>query len=143
MPKWVMTQPDLCGVGIQKRRGNLGSTRSFSVAKGRLDLGSKLETKIMSMMKLYEETGEVDSENFTEELARSASVSLSKAVINGSNPEKIVDDGLNVYSLVCLKPGALTEAIGQMNTLSHVQRKALARRAQQAQQELAEYMENY
>jgi len=143
MPKWVTSQPELCGVGIHKQRGNLGSDRSFSVAKGRLDLGKKLETKIMSMMKLYEETGEVEAESFTEELARSASVSLSKTVVNGSNPEKVIDDGLYVYSLVCLKPGALTEAIGDMKTLSHAQKKALARRAQSAQKELAEYMENY
>ncbi len=143
MPKWVSTQPDLCGVGIHKQRGNLGSSRSFSIAKGRLDLGKKLETKIMSMIKLYGEEGEVDSENFSEELARTASVSLSKAVVNGSNPENVFNDGLYIYSLVCLKPGALTEAIGEMSMLSHTQRKALAKRAQLAQEELAKYMENY
>ena len=143
MPKWTSSQPELCGVGIHKKRGNLGSDRSFSVAKGRLDLGQKLETKILSMTKFYEATGEVDEENFTEELAKSASVSLSKTIVNGSNPDKVVEDSLYVYSLVCIKPGALTEAIGNMSALSHAQKKALARRAQSAQKELSEYMENY
>jgi len=143
MPKWALSQPELCGVGIHKKRGNLGSDRTFSVAKGRLDLGKKLETKIMSMTKFYEATGEVDEENFTEELAKSASVSLSKTIVNGSNPDKVIEDSLYVYSLVCIKPGSLTDAISQMNTLSHAQRKALARRAEIAQKDLSENMENY
>ena len=143
MPKWALSQPELCGVGIHKKRGNLGSDRTFSVTKGRLDLGKKLETKILSMTKFYEATGEVDEENFTEELAKSASVSLSKTIVNGSNPDKVVQDSLYVYSLVCIKPGSLTDAISQMNTLSHAQRKALSRRAEIAQKELSEYMENY
>lgn len=143
MPKWASSQPELCGVGIHKKRGNLGSDRTFSVAKGRLDLGKKLETKILSMTKLYDATGEVDEENFTEELAKSASVSLSKTVLNGSNPDKVVEDSLYIYSLVCIKPDALTNAISQMNSLSNAQRKALARRAEIAQKELTEHMENY
>lgn len=143
MPKWASSQPELCGVGIHKKRGNLGSDRTFSVAKGRLDLGKKLETKILSMTKFYEATGEVDEENFTEELAKSASVSLSKTIVNGSNPDKVVEDSLYIYSLVCIKPGSLTDAISQMSALSHAQRKALARRAEIAQKELSEYMENY
>lgn len=143
MPKWVTSQPALCGVGIHKKRGNLGSDRTFSVAKGRLDLGKKLETKIMSMIKFYEETGEVDSENFTEELARATSISLSKTVVNGSNPDSVTEDRLYVYSLVCLDAKSLTDAISQMNTLSQEQKKALSRRAQLAQKELSEYIENY
>ena len=143
MPKWASAQPELCGVGIHKKRGNLGSDRTFSVAKGRLDLGKKLETKILSMTKFYEATGEVDEENFTEDLAKSASVSLSKTVVNGSNPDKVVEDSLYVYSLVCIKPDSLTDAISQMNTLSAAQRSALTRRAALAQKDLSEYMENY
>jgi len=143
LPPWVADQPDLCGVGIHKSRNNLGADREFSIAKGRRDLSRKLETKVGDMIKLYEESGEADSENFNEELSRSVSVSLSKTVINGSNPKKIVIDDVYVYSLVCLNPDSLTNAINQMNTLSQAQRKALTRRAEIANKELAEQMKEY
>jgi hypothetical protein len=47
------------------------------------------------------------------------------------------------YSLVCLEPDALTDAINNMKILNNAQRKALARRAAAAHKELNEAMENY
>jgi len=143
LPSWVSDQPDLCGIGIHKSRNNLGADREFSIAKGRRDLSKKLETKVSAMIKLYEESGEADSENFNEELSRSVSVNLSKTVLNGSNPKKIEIDNMYVYTLVCLNPDVLTNAINEMNTLSQAQRKALARRAAIAHQELSEQMKEY
>lgn len=143
VPKWVIEQPDLCGVGIHKSRNNLGSDKTFSNAKARTDLSKKLETKVKSMTKLYENSGEADSENFTEELSTAVSINLSKTVINGSNPKKVEIHNGYVFSLVCLNPDVLTNAINQMNTLSAAQRKALARRAQAFHKELLEQMEDY
>ena len=143
VPKWVVSQPDLCGVGIHKSRNNLGSDRTFANAKARTDLSKKLETKVKAMVKTYEGSGEADSEDFTEELSTAVSISLSKTVINGSNTKSLEKHKDYVYSLVCLNPSVLTDAINEMNTLSHAQRKALARRSDILHQELEEQMKDY
>ena len=143
IPKWVKEQPDLCGIGINKNRGSLGTDRTLANAKARVDLSKKLETKVKSMIKLYEASGEEDSKSFTEELSRAVSVNLSKTVINGSNPKQFDYDENYVYSLVCLNPDVLTNAIDQMNNLSEAQRRALSRRAQKAHEELEEQINKY
>lgn len=143
VPKWVKSQPDLCGVGINKARGNLGTDRTLANAKARVDLSKKLETKVKSMIKLYESSGEEDSKTFTEELSNSVSINLSKAAISGSNPKEFEFDENYVYSLVCLNPDVLTNAIDKMNILSDAQRKALTRRAKIAHKELEEQINDY
>lgn len=143
IPKWVKEQPDLCGIGINKNRGSLGTDRTLANAKARVDLSKKLETKVKSMIKLYEASGEEDSKSFTEELSRAVSINLSKTVISGSNPKQFDYDENYVYSLVCLNPDVLTNAIDQMNNLSEAQRRALARRAKKAHEDLEEQINKY
>ena len=142
-PEWVQNQPELCGVGIYKLRGSLGSSRTFSVERGRTDLSKKLETKVRSMVRDYEESGETGDEGFGENLSRSVFYNLSKTTINGSNASKLAVSNGYMYSLVCIKTDGLTEALNNMNKLSDAQRKALSRRAQAAQDELKEQMKNY
>ena len=142
-PKWFSEQPDLCGVGVHKSKGNLGADKTFASANARVDLSRKLETKVKSMIKNYAASGEADSENFTEELSTTVSINLSKTVINGSSPKKVEKNKEYVFSLVCLNPDVLTKAIDQMNTLSRAQRKALARRADLVHRELLEQMKDY
>ena len=43
MPGWVMEQPPLCGVGIQKFRGNLGAAKAAAEGKARDDLSRQLD----------------------------------------------------------------------------------------------------
>ena len=47
------------------------------------------------------------------------------------------------YSLVCLDPNVLTDAINGMKALGQAQRAALAKRAKAAEEDLAKQMENY
>ncbi|NDG53577.1 MAG: hypothetical protein EBY39_11235 [Flavobacteriia bacterium] len=142
-PKWVQEQPDLCGVGIYKIRGSLSAARTFSVEKGRTDLSRKLETKVRSMVKDYEESGETGGEGFEENLSRAVFYNLSKTTINGSNASKLAVSNGHMYTLVCIKTDGLTDALNGMNKLSAAQRKALSRRAQAAQNELEEQMKTY
>jgi len=142
-PEWVQKQPDLCGVGIYKVRSNIGSARTFSIERGRTDLSRKLETKVKAMVRDYEESGETGNEGFGEDLSRSVFVNLSKTTLNGSNPSKLSVSNGYMYSLVCLKPDGLTEAIENMNKLSNAQRQALTRRAEKAQIQLEKQMERY
>ena len=142
-PEWVQNQPELCGVGIYKLRGSLGASRTFSVERGRTDLSKKLETKVRSMVRDYEESGETGNEGFSENLSRSVFYNLSKTTINGSNASKLAVSNGYMYSLVCIKTDGLTKALNDMNKLSDAQRKALTRRAQAAQDELKEQMKNY
>ena len=142
-PEWVQNQPELCGVGVYKVRGSLGSARTFSVERGRTDLSKKLETKVRSMVRDYQESGETGGEGFGENLSRSVFYNLSKTTINGSNANKLEVSNGYMYSLVCIKTDGLTEALNDMNKLSGAQRKALTRRAQSAQDELQEQMKNY
>jgi hypothetical protein len=143
LPEWVLSQPPLCGVGIQKFRGNVGSAKSFAESKARTDLSRQLETKVRSMIKQYNQEGGTEDGDISEELSTQATVTLSKQTLNGAVPKKSdMRDG-QFYSLVCLEPDALTDAINNMKALNNAQRKALARRAAVAHEELKEAMENY
>jgi uncharacterized protein YcfL len=143
MPKWASQQPDLCGLGIYKTKNNLSAARTFAIARARVDLSRQIETKVKSMIKDYAASGEEESNNFTEELTRNASVNLSKTTINGSIPSKLALVNENVFSLVCLKPNVLTDAINNMNLLNEAQRKALQRRSKIAHEDLKEQMKRY
>jgi len=143
IPKWAVDQPDLCGLGIQKFRGNLSTDRTIANAKARSDLSRQIETKVKSMIKAYAATGEAQGEDFTEETSKLAVVNLSKTTINGAVPKKFDMMDNNIYSLVCLNPGVLTDAISNMKQLSSAQRRALEKRARLAHKELEEQMERY
>lgn len=143
LPEWVLSQPPLCGVGIQKFRGNVGSAKSFAESKARTDLSRQLETKVRSMIKQYNQEGGTENGDISEELSTQATVTLSKQTLNGAVPKKSdMRDG-QFYSLVCLEPDALTDAINNMKALNNAQRKALSRRAAVAHEELKDAMENY
>jgi hypothetical protein len=143
LPEWVLNQPPLCGVGIQKFRGNVGSAKSFAESSAREDLSRQLETKVRSMIKQYNQEGGTEDGDISEELSTRATVTLSKQTLNGAVPKKAdMRDG-QFYSLVCLEPNTLTEAINNMKVLNAAQRKALARRAAVAHEELKEAMDSY
>jgi hypothetical protein len=143
LPKWFIDQPPLCGVGVQKIRGNTGSAKSFAEANARDDLSRQLETRVKSMIKQYNQEGGTEDGDISEELSTKAALSLSKQTINGSVPKQADIIAGEYYALVCLEPDALTNAINNMKTLKGAQRKALARRAAVAHEELKEAMENY
>ena len=95
-PKWVQNQPELCGVGVYKVRGSLGSARTFSVERGRTDLSKKLETKVRSMVRDYQESGETGGEGFGENLSRAVFYNLSKTTTN--NLDLIIFFNKNICS---------------------------------------------
>ena len=143
LPEWVMSQPPLCGVGIQKFRGNLGAAKRFAESSVREDLSRQLETRVKGMIKQYNQEGGTEDGDISEELSTRAVLTLTKQTLNGAVPKKSdMRDG-QFYSLVCLEADALTDAINSMKTLKGAQRKALAQRAAAAHEELKEAMENY
>ena len=145
MPKWFLSQPELCGVGVQKFRGNMGSAKMAAENKARVDLSQQLETKVRSMIKSYNNEGGTAEGDFSEEKTEIVSKSLSKQTLNGSIPKNSYysKQDAQFYSLVCLKPGVMTDAINQMKQLGDAQRKALTRRAQKAHADLEKEMEMY
>ena len=143
-PEWVASPPDLCGVGIQKKRGNLGAAIKLAVAQGRVSLSQQIETKVKSMVKSYNAEGGNADGDISEEMSKMAAVNLSKTTLNGAVPKKnYLKDKENVFALVCLNPGVLSDAISNMKQLSNAQRKALENRAKQAHEDLEKQMENY
>ena len=145
MPGWVMEQPPLCGVGIQKFRGNLGAAKAAAEGKARDDLSRQLETKVKNMIKSYQAEGGTADGDFSEEQTTNVSVQLSKSTLQGARPKKayLSKEDKQFYSLVCLDPGVLTDAIAGMKELGEAQRKALANRAKAAEADLMKQMENY
>ena len=145
MPKWVSDTPELCGVGIAKFRSNIGAARASAAAKARTDLGAQIETKVKSMVQSYNAEGGTADGDISEEMTKMASVNLSKVYINGSMAKKSMFDKENsrYYTLVCLNPDVLTDAIGKMNELNATQRKALEKRAKKAHEALEEAMKSY
>lgn len=146
MPEWALNQPPLCGVGIMKYRGNLGAAKAAAESRARVDISRQLETKVKSMISDYVAEGGSADGDFSEEQVEQTSKSLSKQTINGSVPKKsYVSKGEDpqFFSLVCLEPGALTDAISNMKELGEAQRKALAQRAEKAHKEMEKEMEKY
>ena len=69
--------------------------------------------------------------------------SLSKVTLQGSVPEKAEIMNEQYYSLVCLKPGSLADALNNMQKLSDAQRNSIVKRAKEAEEDLQEELENY
>jgi hypothetical protein len=146
MPPWALSQPPLCGVGMVKFRGNLGAAKSASESRARTDISKQLETKVKSMVKDYISEGGNADGDFSEEQIDQTSKSLSKQTLNGTVPKKAYlskDAVPHFYSLVCLEPGTLTDAINNMKQLGDAQRKALAKRAERAHKEMDAEMDKY
>ena len=145
VPQWVMTQPPLCGVGNAKFRGNIGAAKASAEDGGRVDLSRQLETKVKSMIQKYIAEGGTADGDFSEEKTTQVSTTLSKQTLNGSAPKQfyVSKKDAQAYSLVCLNPGVLTDAINQMKELGQAQRAALAKRAAAAQAEMEHQMRDY
>ena len=144
VPGWFMAQPPLCGVGVQKFRGNLGSTKTFAEGKARDDLSRQLETKVRNMIKQYSAEGQTGDGDFSEEKSVNVSKQLSKKTLRGARPKKAYfSQDKQFYSLVCLDPGVLTDAIKGMEALNKAERAALARRAEKEHADLDKEMEKY
>jgi hypothetical protein len=145
MPKWVMAQPPLCGVGIQKFLGNLGASKTAAETSARADLSRQLETKIQDMVKSYNAEGGTADGDFSEEETRMATTAASKQTLSGSRPKAahFSQTDKQYYSLVCLDPGVFSDVFNKMNELNSVKREALRKRAQKAEVELKELMEGY
>ena len=88
LPEWVMNQPPLCGVGIQKFRGNLGAAKRFAESSAREDLSRQLETRVKGMIKQYNQEGGTEDGEISEELSTRAVLTLTKQTLNGAVPKK-------------------------------------------------------
>jgi hypothetical protein len=132
VPKWAMTPPAGCGIGIAKHRGNLGMAQKTAVARGRDALARQLVTKVQGMIKDYQQSGETDAKDFTEELTTQVSRQLVDTTLVGTRTKVAhisKDTPQQYYALVCLEPEAFTDAFDRMNTLSMKHREALKKRA--------------
>ena len=143
MPAWALKSPDLCGVGIQKIRNDIGAAKTVATSRGTTSLSRQLESKVADMIKNYNQEGGDTSGDISESLSTVVSKTLSKQTIQGAIPEKVQPLDGQMYVLVCLKPNMFTQKINEMKLLSDAQRKKLTIRAQQAEAELAEAMKTY
>lgn len=142
-PDWINNQPSLCAGGIHRHNDNISSGRTYAIAKARAELGRKIETKVKSMIQVYEQSGEESSKSFNEKLYTNVINNLSKVNINGSNVSKIETNSRYVFALTCLKPSDLTKVFDEMNVLSESQRKALLSRSNNMQREMESQLKQY
>ena len=144
IPGWALAQPPLCGVGTSKFRGNLGMTKTTAETAARADLSRQIETKVKDMVTTYAAEGQTAEGEFSEQKNVNVTKALSKTTLAGSRPKKAYMSKDNqFYSLVCLEPDVLTKAFEGMKELSAAARKALAKRAKQAHEDLDKEMEKY
>lgn len=132
-PKWAMTPPDACGVGIAKHRGNLGMAKTTAEARGRDALARELATKVEGMIKDYQQSGETDGKDFTEELTTQVSRQIVDQTLVGTRTRIAhvsEGDDKQYYALVCLDPESFAGAFDRMNQLSQKQRAALKARSE-------------
>jgi hypothetical protein len=133
IPKWALTPPPACGIGIAKHRGSLGMAQQTAVARGRDALARQLKTKIEGMIKDYQESGEAKAKDFTEELTTQVSRQLVDTTLIGTATKLAhLSQGApqHYYALICLEPEAFAGAFEKMSELSNQHRQALKRRAQ-------------
>jgi hypothetical protein len=144
IPKWAMTPPPACGVGIAKHRGSLGMAQQTAVARGRDMLARQLQTKIEGMIKDYQESGETKEKDFTEELTTRVSRQIVDTTLVGTATKlaHLSSTGpQQYYALVCLQPEAFAGALDRMNDLSSRHRKALKARAKMEFKDLDSQLE--
>ena len=77
MPPWALNQPDLCGVGMVKFRGNLGAAKSAAESRARVDISKQIETKVKAMVKDYISEGGNADGDFSEEQIDQTSITIS------------------------------------------------------------------
>ena len=142
-PDWINNPPTLCTGGIHKHQDNLSSGRTYAIAKARTDLGRKLETKVKSMVQVYEQSGEESSKSFNESLYTNVISNLTKIDINGSSTKKIETNSKYVFVLVCLDPSSITKVFSDMKVLNETQRKALLTRSFNMQREMESQLKQY
>ena len=144
IPKWALTPPSACGVGISKHRGNLGMAQQTAVARGRDALARQLKTKVEGMIKDYQEAGETDAKDFTEELTTQVSRQIVDSTLVGTATKMAhlsQDPQQQYYALVCLDPESFSNAFERMNELNAKQRRALKQRAKQEFKDLDRQLE--
>ncbi len=144
IPKWALTPPAGCGIGIAKHRGNLGMAQKTAVARGRDALARQLVTKVEGMIKDYQQSGETDAKDFTEELTTAVSRQLVDTTLVGTRTKVAhvsKDNPQQYYAMICLEPEAFNDAFDRMNTLNMKQREALKKRAEMEFKDLDEQLE--
>lgn len=133
VPKWAMMPPAACGVGIAKHRGNLGMAKTTAEARGRDALARELATKVEGMIKDYQQSGETDAKDFTEELTTQVSRQIVDQTLVGTRTRVAhvsKSSPSQYYALVCLDPESFAGAFERMNNLSQKQRQALKARSE-------------
>jgi hypothetical protein len=136
VPEWVDNPKAGCGVGISKYRSSRGMARDTAVTRARGDLAKQLETVMQQMVEDYEQSGETDGQNVSEELTTQVRRSLSSQLLVGVRPTrlKLVQD--EYFAEVCVEPEAFAGMFERMDQLSAKQRRALSNRARGALQRM-------
>ena len=91
LPKWVMDQPPLCGVGsmpLQQTYNDVGQAKALAEDAARQDLSRQLESKVSSMIQQYNSSTAANGEFVSETDRKNVSEALSKQTLNGSRPKK-------------------------------------------------------
>ena len=146
IPKWVLAPPAACGVGISKVRSNLGMAMKTSEARGRDALARQLKTRVQGMIKDYQQSGEAEAKDFTEELTTNVSRQLVDTTLIGTSTRMQhvgKDDPQQFFALVCLQPDAFIGAFEKMSELNGRQREALKRRAALEFRDLDKQLKKY
>jgi hypothetical protein len=139
LPSWFTSTPEGCAAGVQKFRGNLSLAKSGSIGKGRTELARQLQVQVKAMLKQYAAEGGTDKGDFSEEKTDDVSRQLTDLSLSGTRAVKThVSQGATqrFYSLVCIEPDKLADAIDKMKQLNSAARKALKSRAKTAFKEL-------
>ena len=129
LPAFVLEQPAGCGVGSAKFRGNINLAREAAVSSARADLSRQLKTQINAMLKRYQQEGEVDGRDMTEETITSVSKDITSMSLVGTRATMSKSMDGNLHALVCLDPETFASSFDRMKKLNDSQRAALKERA--------------
>jgi len=135
-PDWYTKPPERCGAGVAEHRGNRDLGTEAATGRARDSLSRQLETRVTNMLKNYSASGEADAKDFTEERIQNVSRQVSQTTLVGTRAEKTEVIDQEIFALVCIDPEAFAGAIDGMAELSEKAKAALKERADTANAEM-------
>ena len=89
-----------------------------SEARGRDALARQLQTKVQGMVKDYQQSGEAEAKDFTEELTTQVSRQLVDTTLIGTSTRlaHVSQEAQQYFALVCLQPDAFIGAFEKMKS---------------------------
>jgi hypothetical protein len=127
---WIENPPaDACAVGSAPLSPGMTSlARTASSSAARVEIARQIKTKVEGMVKTYQSQQMSDGKMAAEQDLTNINRDIVNMEIHGSKVRATKERDGELFSLVCIDPEAMQEAIDKMNSMSETMRTAIKTR---------------